>query len=134
MVEHRVSHGYLMHVSRVSSSALTEQKLRLGIPARTGLPARGAETASKACQRHQLMGSWAGGGELDIATVERRRSWGYRESRAQHLQVSFSPDPGGRSFWPNKTLLRENKPILHLRGAWLCVSLSLCVFLCSLCV
>lgn len=77
VVEHRVSHGYLMHVSRVSSSAPREQKLRLGIPARTGLPARGAETVSKACQRHQLMGAWVGGGELDIATVERGRSWIY---------------------------------------------------------
>lgn len=86
MVEHRVSHGYLMHVSRVSSSGPEgAEKLRLGIPARISLPARGAETASKACQRHQLMGAWVGGGEPDIATVERGRSWGYRQGRAQHL-------------------------------------------------
>lgn len=131
MVEHRVSHGYLMHVRRVQIGP-REQKLRLGIPASKG--GGRAETAFKACQRHQLTGAWVGGGELDIVTVERGRSWGYRQSRAQRLQVSFSPDPGGHSLWPNKTLLRDNKPTLHLRGAWLCLSVCLSVYFCAHCV
>lgn len=117
VVEHRVSHGYLMHVSRVSSSAPREQKLDWGSLPEPGCQQGGAETASKACRRHQLMGARVGGGGLDIATVERGRSWGYRQGRAQHLQVSFSPDPGGHSLWTNKTFLRDDKPTLRLRGA-----------------
>lgn len=30
----------------------------LGIPAKMGLPAGGAETPARGCQRHQLMGAW----------------------------------------------------------------------------
>lgn len=73
VVEHRVSHGYLMHVSRVSSSAPREQKLDWGSLPEPGCQQGGAETASKACRRHQLMGALVGGGGLDIATVERGR-------------------------------------------------------------
>lgn len=72
-----------------------EEGDRLGISARTGLPARGAEPVCRGCQIHQLMGAWGWGrgGPRDSSL-----GGGQVLSTNPHLPcpISFSP-------WLDKT-------------------------------
>ena len=132
MVEHRVSHGYLMHVRRVQIGP-REQKLRLGIPASKG----GGEGGD--C----LQGLPETSAYGSLGWRRRARHCNSGEGQILGLQAKQGSAPPGllqsRPRGP-LTLAQQDTPERQQAhpasegSLVMSVSLPLCVFLCSLCV